>query len=163
MFEGIDFNQYEAHIDFVYTTLLMIWGGSLVGIGMLAIPLIFSKVESRTEASGLTTQILRRQDFLIRGVVLSMLLVFFLKSKLNYSYQYFEWAVYVVVLHLYIVGRIVSKRLNKMRDKIGSFDLPAEGDPMRKRFSIVHMGVRYLYIGQVIGVVVLLYLHAFGL
>ena len=163
MFTGVDFSQYEAHIDFAYTTLLMIWGGSLIGVGMLAIPLIFSKLESRTEASWITTQILRRQDFLIRGVVLSMLIVFFLKSRLNYSYQYFEWAIYVGVLHFYIVGRIVSKRLNKMRDMIGSFDVPAEGDPVRRKFLLIHKAVRYLYIGQVVGVVVLLYLHAFGL
>lgn len=163
MLEGVDFHLYESHIDFAYTTLLMIWGGSLVGIGLLAVPLIFSRVESRNDASELTTAIFHRQDILIRVVVLCMLVVFFLKSRLNYSYQYFEWGVYVIVLHFFIIGRIVSKRLRKMREKIGSFDEPEDNGPKRKRFKWVHLLVRYLYIAQLIGVVMLLYLHAFGL
>jgi hydrogenase-4 membrane subunit HyfE len=163
MFEGTDFQLYEPHIDFAYTTLLMIWGGSLVGIGLLAVPLIFSRVESRNEASELTTAIFHRQDILIRAVVISMLAVFYFKSRLHYSYQYVEWGVYVIVLHFFIIGRIVSKRLRKMREKIGSFDEPGDKEPKRINFRRVHLVVRYLYIAQVIGVVMLLYLHAFGL
>lgn len=163
MFEGVDFTFYESHIDFVYITLLMLWGGSLVGIGFLAIPYIFNYLESRDEASVLTTRILRRQDILIRVIILSMLVVFYFKSKLSYSYQLFEWTVYVVVLHFYIFGRVISRRLLKMRGKIETFDAPVEGDTRRQRFLYLHRVGRYLYIGQFVGVVVLLYLHAFGL
>ena len=163
MFEGTDFSVYRPHIDFAYTTLLMIWGGSLIGIGLLVVPFIFKQIKSRDEASELTTQIFRRQDMLIRAVVLSMLVVFFFKKQLHYSYQYFEWGVYVSVLHFYIFGRVASKRLYKMRGTIGSFDTDDSDNPRRRKFGKLHLLVRYLYIGQVIGVVVLLYLHAFGL
>ena len=159
----MNITDMAQQIDFVYTTLLMIWGGSLVGIGMLAVPLIFKKISSRDEASELTIAIFKRQDTLIRVVVLCMLVLFVLKRNLHYEYQYFEWGIYVVVLHFYIFGRIVSKRLFKQREKVDSFDTTPEDTPERKKFSKMHMLSRYLYIGQFIGVVVLLYLHATGL
>ncbi len=164
MFETVDFVAYEPHIDFAYTTLLMIWGGSLVGIGMLAVPFIFKHIKSRDEASTLTSLIFRRQDMLIRGVAITMLFVFYFKSKLAYSYQYYEWVVYVGVLHFFIFGKIASKRLWKIRADVGSFDNRAEaaGEAMRK-FQNLHKVARYLYMAQFIGVVILLYLHAFGL
>ena len=163
MFDTIDFTLYEPHIDFAYTTLLMIWGGSLIGVTMLAIPYIFTHIKSRDEASALTTAILKREDILIRIVVISMLVVFLLKRELGYSYQYFEWGMYIGVLHFYIFGKILAKRLAKAQAKIGSFDEVAVDNKERKRFNLLHNLVRYFYFGQVIGVVTLLYLHAFGL
>jgi hypothetical protein len=163
MFEGVNFTQYEPHIDFVYTTLLMLWGGSLAGIGMLAVPYIFGHIKSRDEASDITTAIFLRQDNLIRVIAICMLFVFYFKSKLGYAYQHFEWAVYIIVLHFFIIGKILSRWLRKVQAKIDTFDTPAGEDNTRRKFHKLHMTVRYLYIGQFIGVVVLLYLHAFGL
>jgi len=163
MFEGVDFTQYEPHIDFVYTTLLMLWGGSLAGIGMLAVPYIFRHIKSRDEASAITTAIFSRQDILIRVIAVCMLFVFYFKSKLGYTYQHFEWAVYILVLHFFIIGKILSWWLRKVQSKVTSFDTPAGEDSTRRKFHKLHVTVRYLYIGQFIGVVVLLYLHAFGL
>ena len=159
----MDYSIYEPHIDFIYTTLLMIWGGSCIGIGFLAIPYIFKHMDSNTEASQLTTRILKRQDILIRIIALSMIAVFYFKSKLSYSYQHMEWASYVAVLHFYIFGKVISRRLWKMRDKIETFDTPSAGDRQRVRFHRLHIVGRLLYTGQVLGVIVLLYLHAFGL
>ncbi len=159
----MDYSIYEPHIDFFYTTLLMIWGGSCVGIGLIAVPYIFKHIESRTEASQITSRILKRQDILIRVVALCMIVIFFIKSKLSYSYQYIEWASYVAVLHFYIIGKIVSRRLWKLRDKIESFDTPQSDDKKRAQFHRWHILGRLLYMGQILGVVALLYLHAFGL
>jgi len=162
MFENVDFTQYEPHIDFVYTTLLMIWGGSLVGIGMIVVPFIFKHFESKDQASNLTTKILKRQDYLIRGVAISMLIVFYFKSQLHYSYQGLERAMYVFVLHFFIIGKIISRQLDKVRNKIDTFDDGKIDGKEMKKFKIMHRLVRYFYIGQFIGVVILLYLHAFG-
>ena len=159
----MDLTAYAPYIDFVYTTLLMAWGGSCIGIGIIAIPYIFKHFDSPTKAAELTTQILRRQDILIRVVALSMLVLFYLKSQLTYSYERYEWAFYVVVLHFYIFGKILSKRLWKMRDKIETFDTPIEGDKKRIRFRRLHIVARFLYAGQILGVIILLYLHSVGL
>ena len=153
----------ENYIDFIYTTLLMAWGGSCVGIGLIAIPFIFNHMKSPTEASYMTSKILKRQDILIRVIAISMLALFYYKSKLTYSYQHIEWVVYVVVLHCYIFGKIISKRLWIFREKIETFDAPAGNDPQRSQFRRWHIAGRVLYTGQIIGVVALLYLHAFGL
>ena len=159
----MDFTQYTHHIDFAYTTLLMLWGGSLVGIGLITVPFIFQFFESTTEAAKLTSQIFRRQDILIRVIAVCMLFLFYFKSKLDYSYQYGEWVVYVVVLHFFIAYKIISKKLWKMRETIESFDLPAADAPDRVKFNRWHKAARMLYTGQIVGVVLLLYLHAFGL
>lgn len=160
----MNYSIYEPHIDFIYTTLLMIWGGSCIGIGLVAIPYIFKELKSPTEASYLTSKILKRQDMLIRIIAICMLVLFYFKSKLTYSYQYVEWVTYVSVLHCYIFGKIVSKRLWKLREKIGTFDVPlAKEDPQRIQFHRWHISGRVLYSGQIIGIVALLYLHAFGL
>ena len=159
----MDFTQYTHHIDFTYTTLLMLWGGSLVGIGLITVPFIFQFFESTTEAAKLTSQIFRRQDILIRTIAVCMLFLFYFKSKLDYTYQYGEWVVYVFVLHFFIAYKIISKRLWKMREAIDTFDTPAADDPHRKKFNIWHKAARILYIGQIGGVILLLYLHAFGL
>lgn len=159
----MEITAYASYIDFVYTTLLMAWGGSCIGIGIIAIPYIFKHLDSPTEAAELTTRILRRQDILIRIVALSMLVLFYLKSQLTYSYQHYEWAFYVGVLHFYIFGKIVSKRLWKMRDKIETFDTPAGDDKSRTRFRKLHIVARTLYTFQILGVMMLLYLHSVGL
>ena len=159
----MDFTAYTHHIDFAYTTLLMMWGGSLVGIGLIAVPLVFKFFESTTEAAKLTSQIFKRQDILIRVIAVSMLFLFYFKSKLDYSYQYGEWVVYVVVLHFFIAYKIASKRLWKIRNDIKTFDTPPGNDPVRGKFSNWHKVVRVLYVGQLGGVILLLYLHAFGL
>jgi hypothetical protein len=159
----MDYSVYEPHIDFIYTTLLMIWGGSCIGIGVLAIPYIFQHMESPTEASQITSRILKRQDILVRVIAICMLILFYFKSKLTYSYEWIEWASYVAVLHFYIFGKIASKRLWKLREKIETFDTPVGQDPKRIKFRRWHMLARVLYGGQILGVVLLLYLHAFGL
>jgi len=159
----MDFSAYEHHIDFAYTTLLMLWGGSLVGIGLITVPFIFKFFESTTEAARLTSQIFRRQDILIRIIAVCMLFLFYFKSKLHYSYQYGEWVVYVCVLHFFILYKIASKRLWKIRETIDTFDTPAAGDPIRKKFLRWHKAARVLYTCQLGGVILLLYLHAFGL
>lgn len=159
----MEYSTYKPHIDFIYTTLLMLWGGSCIGIGAIAVPYIFKHMDSVTEASNLTSRILKRQDTLIRVIALSMLLLFYFKSKLPYSYERMEWVAYVGVLHFYIFGKVVSKRLWKLRGKIGSFDTPSENDPVRIKFKKWHVAGRLLYYGQIAGVVMLLYLHAFGL
>jgi len=159
----MDFSAYTHHIDFAYTTLLMLWGGSLVGIGLIAVPLVFQFFESTTEAAKLTSQMFRRQDLLIRVIAVCMLLLFYFKSKLDYSYQYGEWVVYVVVLHFFIAYKMISKRLWKMRETINSFDTPVADNPVRINFNRWHKAARTLYIGQIMGVILLLYLHAFGL
>lgn len=155
--------HYEHTIDFVYTTLLMAWGGSLIGIGLISVPYIFKYFDSTTEAAKLTTQLFRRQDILIRVIAVCMLILFYFKSKLDYSYQYGEWVIYVVILHFFIVYKIISKRLWKMTEKIKTFDTPVGDDALRIKFRRWHLATRGLYVGQIIGVVVLLYLHAFGL
>ena len=159
----MDYAAYEPHIDFVYTTLLMIWGGSCIGIGILAIPYIFQHMESATEASQITSRILKRQDILVRVIAICMLFLFYFKSKLPYSYERIEWVSYVGVLHFYIFGKIVSKKLWKMRENIGNFDTPAGQDTKRIKFRRWHILARVLYGGQIVGVVLLLYLHAFGI
>jgi hypothetical protein len=159
----MDFAVYEPHIDFIYTTLLMMWGGSCIGIGVLAIPYIFKHMESPTEASQITSRILKRQDILVRVIAICMLILFYFKSKLTYSYQWIEWASYVGVLHFYIFGKIASKRLWKLRENIGNFDTPSGQDPKRIKFRKWHILARVLYGGQIVGVVLLLYLHAFGM
>ena len=82
------YSAYEPLIDFVYTTLLMMWGGSCIGIAAIAVPLIFKHIESTTEASQITSLIFKRQDILIRFVAISMIILFYFKSKLEYSYQH---------------------------------------------------------------------------
>lgn len=159
----MDFSIYEPHIDFVYTTLLMMWGGSCIGIGLVAVPYIFNYLKSTTEASYLTSRIFKRQDILIRVITLSMLVLFYFKSKLVYSYQHIEWITYVILLHCYIFGKVISKKLWKLREEIDTFDAPVGEDPQRIQFHRWHIFGRILYTGQIIGVVVLLYLHAFGL
>ncbi len=159
----MDFTAYEPHIDFIYTTLLMIWGGSCIGIGLLTIPYIFQHMESATEASQITSRILKRQDILVRVIAICMIFLFYFKSKLPYSYERIEWVSYVGVLHFYIFGKIVSKRLWKLRDAIKTFDTPINQDPKRVKFRRWHILARILYAGQIIGVVLLLYLHAFGM
>ena len=159
----MDFSIYESHIDFVYTTLLMIWGGSCIGIGLIAIPYIFNHMDSPTRASYVTSQILKQQDVLIRVIAISMIIIFYFKSKLTYSYQHIEWVAYVIVLHCYVFGKVVSKRLWKFREKIETFDTPVGKDPQRIQFRRWHLVGRMLYTGQIIGIVALLYLHAFGL
>lgn len=159
----MDLTAYEPHIDFIYTTLLMIWGGSCIGIGLLAIPYIFQHMESTSEAAEITSRILKRQDILVRVIAISMLFLFYFKSKLPYSYERMEWLSYVVVLHFYIFGKILSKRLWKMREKIDTFDTPVGNDPKRIQFRRWHILAKVLYAGQILGVVLLLYLHAFGM
>jgi hypothetical protein len=159
----MDYSIYEPHIDFLYTTLLMIWGGSCIGIGMLALPYIFNYLNSPTEASYLTSGILKRQDILIRIIAICMLVLFYFKSKLLYSYQHIEWITYVIVLHCFIFGKVVSKKLWKLREEIDTFDNPMGKDPKRIQFKKWHIFGRILYVGQIFGVVALLYLHAFGL
>ncbi len=159
----MDFSAYEHHIDFVYTMLLMIWGGSLIGIGLITVPFIFSFFDSVTDAAKLTSQIFRRQDLVIRVIAVCMLFLFYFKSKLDYSYQYGEWITYVVILHFFILYKIISKKMWKMRKKIATFDTPVGDDPLRISFRKWHSAARILYAGQIIGVVALLYLHAFGL
>ena len=159
----MNYFSYQPHIDFIYTTLLMVWGGSCIGIGLIAVPYIFGHMKSPIEASLLTTLILKRQDVLIRVIAICMLILFYLKSRLSYSYQHIEWVSYVIVLHCYIIGKIASKKLWKLREKIDSFDTPAGKDPKRVQFRRWHIFARLLYMGQIIGVVALLYLHAFGL
>ena len=159
----MDYSIYKPHIDFIYTTLLMVWGGSCIGIGAIAIPYIFKHMDTITEASEITSKILKRQDLMIRFIAISMLILFYFKSKLPYSYERGEWVAYVGVLHFYIFGKVVSKRLWKMRENIDSFDSPAGDDPARIKFDRMHNIARFLYYGQIIGVIVLLYLHAFGL
>ncbi len=161
--QAIDFQQYVSHIDFVYTALLMIWGGSLIGVTIVTIPFIFQHIESQDQASTLTSAILKRQDILIRIVVLCMLIVFVAKKQLDYSYQYIEWFIYVCVLHLFIFGKITSKRLYKLKETIKTFDVPYDGSKDRKQFKFIHILTRILYGGQIVGVLTLLYLHAFGL
>ena len=146
-----------------YTTLLMLWGGSCVGIGFIAVPYIFKHSDSNTKASHITTGILKRQDLLIRVIAISMLILFYFKSKLSYSYQPFEWGFYVAVLHFYIFGKIVSKKLWKMRESIGTFDKPTGEEDKLRKFHRLHLVGRFLYGGQTLGVIMLLYLHAFGL
>jgi len=92
-----------------------------------------------------------------------MLFLFYAKSKLPYSYERMEWVSYVAVLHFYIFGKIVSRRLWKLREKVGNFDSPMGDDPHRIRFNRWHLAGRMLYYGQIAGVVLLLYMHAFGL
>jgi hypothetical protein len=159
----MDYSIYQPHIDFIYTTLLMVWGGSCIGIGLIAVPYIFGHMESTTKASVLTTQIFKRQDTVIRIIAIGMLFLFYFKSKLSYSYQHIEWVSYVIVLHCFIIGKIVSKRLWKLRETIDSFDSPIEKDPKRIKFHRWHILIRTLYLGQIVGVIALLYLHAFGL
>ncbi|MFQ5432211.1 MAG: hypothetical protein ACE5EN_06860 [Nitrospinota bacterium] len=159
----MDSTTYTHYIDFAYTTLLMLWGGSLVGIGLITVPFIFHFFESTTEAAKLTSQIFRRQDLLIRVMAVCMLILFYFKSKLDYTYQYGEWVVYVGVLHFFIAYKVISRRLWKIREKIETFDTPVGDNPMRKKFNRWHMAARILYTGQIAGVVLLLYLHAFGL
>ena len=159
----MDYSIYEQHIDFVYTTLLMVWGGSCVGIGLVAIPFLFKYIKSPTEASYLTSRILKRQDKLIRVLAVSMFVLFYFKSKLTYSYQHIEWVSYVIVLHCYIFGKVVSKRLWKLRDEIKTFDTNAGANPQRIQFRRWHLLGRTFYTGQIIGIAALLYLHAFGL
>lgn len=161
--QSINFQQYVSHIDFIYTTLLMIWGGSLIGVTIITIPFIFGHIKSHDEASTLTTAILKRQDILIRVVVICMLVLFIVKKQLDYSYQYVEWFIYVCVLHLFIFGKIASKRLYKLKERIKTFDEPFDGSSDRQQFKVIHKITRVLYGGQIIGVVLLLYLHAFGL
>ncbi len=141
----------------------MIWGGSCVGIGLLVVPYIFNHLESPTEASILTSKIFQRQDILIRIIAICMLVLFYLKSKLVYSYQHIEWITYVLLLHCFIFGKVISKKLWKLREAIDTFDAPIGKDPQRLQFRRWHISGRILYIGQIIGVVALLYLHAFGL
>ena len=50
-----------------------------------------------------------------------------------------------------------------MRDTIKTFDTPVDHDPKRIKFRRWHILARILYAGQIIGVVLLLYLHAFGI
>lgn len=159
----MDIAAYEPHIDFIYTTLLMIWGGSCIGIGLLTIPYIFQHMESATEAADITSMILKRQDILVRVIAICMLILFYFKSKLTYSYEWIEWASYVGVLHFYIFGKITSRRLWKLRENIETFDTPVGQDPKRIKFRRWHILARVLYSGQIVGVVLLLYLHAFGL
>ncbi|MBE9537170.1 MAG: hypothetical protein IMF07_08320 [Proteobacteria bacterium] len=159
----MEYSTYEPHIDFIYTTLLMLWGGSCVGIGAIAVPYIYKHMDSITEASNLTSRILKRQDILIRVIALCMLLLFYFKSKLPYSYERIEWVAYVAVLHFYIFGKVISKRLWKLREKVENFDTPIANDPHRIRFKKWHIVGRMLYYGQIAGVVMLLYMHAFGL
>ncbi|MCP4294045.1 MAG: hypothetical protein GY786_00360 [Proteobacteria bacterium] len=161
--QSIDLQQYVSHIDFIYTTLLMVWGGSLIGVTMVTIPFIFRHIKSNDEASTLTSAILKRLDVLIRIVVLCMFVLFIVKKQLDYNYQYFEWFFYVCVLHLFIFGKITSKRLHKLKGKITTFDEPYDGSKDRKQFKLVHKITRAFYGGQILGVIVLLYLHAFGL
>lgn len=92
-----------------------------------------------------------------------MLILFYFKSKLSYSYQPFEWGSYVAVLHFYIFGKIVSKKLWKMRESIGTFDEPSGNEEKLRKFYRLHLVGRFLYGGQTLGVIMLLYLHAFGL
>tara|TARA_B100000315_G_scaffold252973_1_gene290835 strand:+ start:2977 stop:3255 length:279 start_codon:yes stop_codon:yes gene_type:complete len=92
-----------------------------------------------------------------------MLILFYFKSKLTYSYQHIEWVSYVIVLHCYIFGKVISKRLWNLREKIKTFDSAAGTDPERIKFRRWHLLGRTLYTGQIIGIVALLYLHAFGL
>lgn len=159
----MDYSAYEPYIDFIYTTLLMIWGGSCVGIGAIAVPYIFKHMDSVTEASEITSRIFKRQDVLIRVIAICMIILFYFKSKLSYSYQHVEWVSYVAVLHFYILGKVVSRRLWKLRGQIESFDTPVGDDPARIKFERWHILGRFLYYGQIIGVISLLYLHAFGL
>ncbi len=159
----MDYSNYEPHIDFIYTTLLMVWGGSCIGIGLIAVPYIFGHMHSPKEASKLTTQIFRRQDMVIRIIAIGMLFLFYFKSRLAYSFQYIEWVSYVIVLHCFIIAKIVSKRLWKLRDKIDSFESPIGKDPERIKFHRWHVLIKILYLGQIVGVIALLYLHAFGL
>lgn len=159
----MEYSAYKPHIDFIYTTLLMLWGGSCVGIGAIAVPYIFKHMDSVTEASNLTSRILKRQDILIRIIAICMLLLFYFKSKLPYSYERMEWVAYVGVLHFYIFGKVISRKLWKLRGEIESFDTPLDNDPRRKKFKKWHIAGRALYYGQIAGVVMLLYMHAFGL
>ena len=141
----------------------MIWGGSCIGIGLITIPFIFSYIKSPTEASHITSAILKRQDILIRVLAVLMFILFYFKSKLTYSYQHVEWVSYVIVLHCYVFGKIISKRLWKFREEIKTFDTPMGKDPQRIQFRRWHLFGRILYTGQIVGIVALLYLHAFGL
>jgi hypothetical protein len=141
----------------------MVWGGSCVGIGLVAIPFLVKYIKSPTEASYLTSRILKRQDKLIRVLAVSMFVLFYFKSKLTYSYQHIEWVSYVIVLHCYLFGKVVSKRLWKLRDEIKTFDTNAGANPQRIQFRRWHLLGRTFYTGQIIGIVALLYLHAFGL
>ena len=159
----MNYSAYEPLIDFVYTTLLMMWGGSCIGIGIIAVPYIFKHIDSTTEAAHLTSLILKKQDILIRIVAISMIILFYFKSKLPYSYQHAEWVSYVAVLHFYIFGKVVSRRLWKLRKNIDTFDTPAGDNPKRLQFRRWHRIARILYAGQILGVVMLLYLHAFGI
>jgi hypothetical protein len=141
----------------------MLWGGTLIGIGIITVPFIFKFFDSITEAARLTSQIFKRQDLLIRVIAICMLFLFYFKSKLDYSYQYGEWVTYVVILHFFILYKIISKKMWKMRENIDTFDTPVGDDPLRISFRKWHMAARVLYAGQIVGVVLLLYLHAFGL
>lgn len=159
----MDYSNYEPYIDFIYTTLLMAWGGSCIGIGLITVPFIFGYMKSPIEASQITTRIFKRQDKLIRVIAICMLVLFYFKSRLAYSYQHIEWVFYVIVLHCYIFGKIVSKKLWSIRGKIHTFDTVSNNDPLKIQFHRWHFIVKSLYTIQIIGVVVLLYLHALGL
>ncbi|MFQ5559718.1 MAG: DUF4149 domain-containing protein [Nitrospinota bacterium] len=159
----MDYSAYEHHIDFVYTTLLMIWGGSCIGVGLIVVPFLFSYINSKDEASNLTTRIFKRLDYLIRVVVLFMVVLFYFKSKLTYSYQHIEWVFFVIGTHCFIFGKFISKKMWKLIDAIQSFDELSVESPMRKSFKKWHRASVTLFSGQIVSVLVMLYLHAFGL
>jgi uncharacterized membrane protein len=123
---------------YAYTFCLSIFFGSSIFIGYIAAPYIFKTLKSRHEAGSMVGALLGK--FSIIGYITQILMIaagYILYAKKAAVLSIFVLPIIILIVLLFSEN-FISKKMNALKEQMGSIDDTPQNDPKRKKFNSLH-------------------------
>ena len=130
--------MYLNILLYVYSLCLSIFFGSSIFIGYIAAPYIFKTLKTRHEAGNMVGALLGK--FSILGYITQGVMIFagyILYAKNDAVLSIFVLPLIILIILLFSEN-FISKKLNILKQQMGSIDETPQDDPKRKGFNSLH-------------------------
>ena len=123
---------------YIYSFCLSIFFGSSIFIGYIAAPYIFKTLKSRQEAGSMVGALLGK--FSILGYITQIAMI--ITGYVMYAKNAAALSIFVLPIIILIVllfsENFISKKMNRLKEQMGSIDDTLQNDPKRKGFNSLH-------------------------
>ena len=130
--------MYLNILLYVYSFCLSIFFGSSIFIGYIAAPYIFKTLKPRHEAGNMVGALLGK--FSILGYITQAIMIvtgYILHAKNDAVLSIFVLPLIILIILLFSEN-FISKKLNILKQQMGSIDETPQDDPKRKKFNSLH-------------------------
>ena len=123
---------------YIYSISLSIFFGSSIFIGYIAAPYIFKTLKSRHEAGSMVGPLLVK--FSLLGYITQVIMIitgYAMYAKNAAALSIFVLPIIILIILLFSEN-FTSKKMNTLKEQMGSLDETPQDDPKRKRFNRLH-------------------------